>query len=50
MSHDLRAPLRHINAFVSILQRKSGDDLAAESREYLRIIAESAEQLGALVR
>jgi len=49
VSHDLRAPLRHINGFVEILQSMAGEKLDAESRGYLDTIAESARQMGKLI-
>jgi PAS domain S-box-containing protein len=49
VSHDLRAPLRHINGFVEILQSTSGQALPDESRRYLDTIAESARQMGRLI-
>jgi PAS domain S-box-containing protein len=49
VSHDLRAPLRHINGFVEILQSGAGQSLNAENRRYLDTIAESARQMGRLI-
>lgn len=49
VSHDLRAPLRHINGFVEILQSTAGDGLDAESRGFLDTIADSARQMGKLI-
>jgi PAS domain S-box-containing protein len=49
VSHDLRAPLRHINGFVEILQSTAGPALAEESRGFLDTIAESARQMGKLI-
>ncbi len=47
VSHDLRAPLRHIDGFVEIL--RSGAKLDKESQEHLRTIADSARQMGKLI-
>ncbi|MCL5034915.1 MAG: ATP-binding protein [Bacteroidetes bacterium] len=45
VSHDLRAPLRHINGFVSLLQRhSSGFD--KESQRYVEIISSSTSRMG----
>ena len=39
VSHDLRAPLRHINGFVDLLTQHAADNLGERERYYLRIIA-----------
>jgi PAS domain S-box-containing protein len=49
VSHDLRAPLRHINGFVDILQSTTGPALDEESRGFLGTIADSARQMGKLI-
>ena len=49
VSHDLRAPLRHINGFVEILESTSAGKLDEESRGFLNTIAESARQMGKLI-
>jgi light-regulated signal transduction histidine kinase (bacteriophytochrome) len=49
VSHDLRAPLRHINGFVEILQSTAGAALDSESRGFLDTIADSARQMGKLI-
>jgi light-regulated signal transduction histidine kinase (bacteriophytochrome) len=49
VSHDLRAPLRHIDGFIEILQSNAASQLNAENRKYLRIIAEAARQMGVLI-
>jgi PAS domain S-box-containing protein len=49
VSHDLRAPLRHINGFVEILQATAGEKLDEESLGFLRTIADSARQMGRLI-
>lgn len=49
VSHDLRAPLRHIDGFVEILQETAADKLDGESREYLQTIANAARQMGKLI-
>jgi two-component system, sensor histidine kinase and response regulator len=49
ISHDLRAPLRHINAFISLLEQSLKGSLTEESRGRLQIVAQAAEHLGKLV-
>jgi two-component system, sensor histidine kinase and response regulator len=49
ISHDLRAPLRHINAFISLLEQSLKGSLTEESRGRLQIVAQAAEHLGHLV-
>jgi signal transduction histidine kinase len=49
VSHDLRAPLRHINAFIYLLEKSLNSSLNDESRKHLRIVADAAEHLGELV-
>jgi len=49
VSHDLRAPLRHVEGFIEILQNVKGPKLDDESRNYLQTIAESARQMGCLI-
>lgn len=49
VSHDLRAPLRHINGFVEILQSSAAETLDEESRGFLNTIADSARQMGRLI-
>ncbi|MCP4131334.1 MAG: PAS domain-containing protein [bacterium] len=49
VSHDLRAPLRHIDGFISLLQKKSREDFDIKSKRYVAIIAESAKKMDSLI-
>ncbi len=49
VSHDLRAPLRHITGFVGLLERHAKGVLDAKAQGYLRTISESARRGGQLV-
>jgi signal transduction histidine kinase len=49
VSHDLRAPLRHITGFVELLNKRDIEALDEKSRHYLQVISESAQKMGALI-
>ncbi len=49
ISHDLRAPLRSINGFSKILQRKYGEPMAPQAHELLRLMAEETVRMGTLI-
>ena len=49
VAHDLRAPLRAMNGFASILLEDYADKLDAEGREYLQRINESAVVMAQLI-
>jgi PAS domain S-box-containing protein len=49
VSHDLRAPLRHINGFASLLTKHAETSLDEESRRYVGVISKAAKQMGALI-
>jgi len=49
VSHDLRAPLRHVIGFVDLLNNKSTAALDEKSRHYLQVISEAAQKMGVLI-
>ncbi|HWX22379.1 MAG TPA: ATP-binding protein [Candidatus Binatia bacterium] len=49
VSHDLRAPLRHIGGFADMLLESAGTDLSDESRNYLAQINGSAQRMQRLI-
>ncbi|MBU0755471.1 MAG: hypothetical protein KJ645_10060 [Planctomycetes bacterium] len=49
VSHDLRAPLRHIDGFLELLQEKAGTVLDDQSRHYMDTISNSAKKMGQLI-
>ena len=49
VSHDLRAPLRHIMGFAQLLESRSLEHLDATARRHVKTIAEAARQGGKLV-
>jgi K+-sensing histidine kinase KdpD len=49
VSHDLRAPLRHVVGFSELLQRHASSALDEKGRRYTQTILESAKRMGALI-
>ena len=49
VSHDLRAPLRHIDGYARMLVEDVGASLPAEPRRYLQTIIDSARRMGMLI-
>ena len=49
VSHDLRAPLRHIGGFTDLLQNSPGPEFDDNRQRYLRLISKSAVTMGELI-
>ncbi|MES2584152.1 MAG: ATP-binding protein [Pseudomonadota bacterium] len=49
VSHDLRAPLRHILSYAQLVQEDAGPQLSAEVQEFLTTITDSARHMGVLL-
>jgi PAS domain S-box-containing protein len=49
VSHDLRAPLRHIDSYINILEKNVGHTLDEKSQKHVRIIAGAARRMGDLI-
>lgn len=49
VSHDLRAPVRHIDGFVDLLAKHLSATLDDEGRRLLQTISKSARKMGALI-
>jgi PAS domain S-box-containing protein len=49
VSHDLRAPLRHVMGFVALLQQSAGPTLSEKNRQHLATISQSAKLMGKLI-
>ncbi len=49
VSHDLRAPLRHISGYVDLLNNRFREALPDKARHYLDSVTGSAKQMGTLI-
>jgi PAS domain S-box-containing protein len=49
VSHDLRAPIRHVVGYAELLQRNSSSALDEKSRRYMMTILDSAKRMGTLI-
>jgi PAS domain S-box-containing protein len=49
VSHDLRAPLRHMAGYTELLQKKASSGLDQKSNHYILMMLESAKRMGNLI-
>ncbi|HSH94021.1 MAG TPA: ATP-binding protein [Roseimicrobium sp.] len=49
VSHDLRAPLRHVDGFADLLRKHTSSSLDEKGRRLLDTISESAKRMGVLI-
>jgi len=49
VSHDLRAPLRHVQGYVEMLQRATDGQLSEQAQRYLNTITEASVEMGHLI-
>jgi light-regulated signal transduction histidine kinase (bacteriophytochrome) len=49
VSHDLRAPLRHVQGYVDLLAREAEGHLSAEARRFMQTIAAASRDMGVLI-
>jgi signal transduction histidine kinase len=49
VSHDLRAPLRHVDGYSELLKKQASSSLDEKSRRYIQTILESSKRMGTLI-
>ncbi len=49
VSHDLRAPLRHIDGYLGLLRKWSGEALDEQVQYYIDVVSDSAKKMGLLI-
>ena len=49
VSHDLRAPLRHVHGYVEMLRGATAGQLSDKATRYLKIITEASVEMGELI-
>jgi PAS domain S-box-containing protein len=49
VSHDLRAPLRHVLGFMDLLQKEAGTSLSEKSLGHMAMISQATKRMGKLI-
>lgn len=49
VSHDLRAPLRHIHGYADLLTKHTGNSMDEKGNRYLKFISDSVKEMGDLI-
>lgn len=49
VSHDLRAPLRHIDGFIKLLEKNSAPKLDENGKRYISYVSQSTRKMGMLI-
>src|SRR5262249_44968520 len=49
VSHDLRAPIRHIDGFIDLLKKQAKNELSEQSLHYFKLVVDSVSKMGMLV-
>ncbi|MDD4031696.1 MAG: ATP-binding protein, partial [Bacteroidales bacterium] len=49
VSHDLRAPLRHINGYLDLLKNRNYEQLDEKGKHYIQSVLEASNQMGTLI-
>jgi PAS domain S-box-containing protein len=49
VSHDLRAPLRHVQGYAELLTAATNGHLSGEAREHLQVISDASRDMGHLI-
>jgi len=49
VSHDLRAPLRHIDGFIQLIEKDIGTKLSDKNKKYFNYITSSVKKMGLLI-